>query len=135
MAEAIVNHSLGEKWQAVSAGTHPAGYVHPRALQVLEEIGIEHTGRSKHVNHFQDETFDLVITVCDQASEECPVWLGDGDVLHVGYQDPADATGTTGEILSAFREVRDLIKKEIPRVLKKYQQEHKSKQESEGRDD
>lgn len=122
MAEAIVNHDLGHEWQAVSAGTHPAGYVHPKALQVLEEIGIEHSGRSKHVNHFQDQSFDLVITVCDQASEECPLWLGEGDVIHRGFQDPAEAHGTTEEVLGVFREVRDLIREEIPLVLNDYRQ-------------
>jgi len=116
-----VTHHMGDEWQAVSAGTHPAGYVHPKAVQVLEEIGIDHTGRSKHVNQFRDQSFDLVVTVCDQASEECPLWLGEGKVVHKGYQDPAQAVGTTEEILSVFREVRDLINKEIPQLLNDHQ--------------
>lgn len=131
MAEAIVNHLMGSEWQAVSAGTHPAGYVHPKALQVLEEMGIEHTGRSKHVTHFQDATFDLVVTVCDQASEACPVWLGEGNIVHRGYEDPADARGTTEEILAVFRKVRDQIKKEIPQVLNDYRRKTEKNQESE----
>lgn len=117
MAEAIVNHQLGEKWHAVSAGTEPAGYVHPKALQVLEEMGIEHQGESKHVSQFKGETFDLVITVCDHAHQTCPLWLGDGHILHRGYQDPAQAEGSEEEILTVFREVRDQIKKEIPNLL------------------
>ena len=75
MAEAIVNARLGDVWQAVSAGTAPAGYVHPLAVRALAEIGIEHTGRSKGVDEFRDATFDLVVTVCDSAAEACPVWL------------------------------------------------------------
>ncbi len=73
MAEAIVNTSLGDLWQAASAGTEPAGYVHPMALRALAEIGIEHHGRSKPVDEFRDAPFDLVVTVCHSASEACPV--------------------------------------------------------------
>lgn len=76
MAEAVVNQELSATWQAYSAGIHPAGYVHPYALLVLEEIGIKHNGVSKNVDHFRDEQIDLVITVCDSAVEECPNWLG-----------------------------------------------------------
>ena len=65
MAEAIVNARLGGAWQAVSAGTKPAGFVHPKALTALSEIGIQHTGRSKRADEFQGEEFDLVVTVCD----------------------------------------------------------------------
>ena len=78
MAEAIVNARLGDAWEAVSAGTKPAGYVHPVALRVLQETGIEHRGRSKSADEFRLMTFDLVVTVCDSAAEECPVWLGQG---------------------------------------------------------
>jgi arsenate reductase len=70
MAEAIVNAQLGNRWEAVSAGTKPVGYVHPKVLQVLEEIGIHHQGYSKLVDEFRDKDFDLVITVCDSAAEE-----------------------------------------------------------------
>jgi arsenate reductase len=74
MAEAIINENLVDRWQAVSAGTKPAGYVHPKAIQALKEIGIEHKGHSKSVDVFRRTTFDLVVTVCDSASEECPDW-------------------------------------------------------------
>src|SRR5512137_3036312 len=73
MAEAIVNARLGETWQAVSAGTKPAGFVHPQALAALEEIGIHHVGRSKLADEFCGKDFDLVVTVCDAAAEECPI--------------------------------------------------------------
>ncbi len=117
MAEAIVNARLGERWQAFSAGTKPAGYVHPRALQVLEEIGIHHQGRSKHVDELRQMNFDLVVTVCDSAAEECPLWLGPGVRVHHSFPDPAKASGTDEEVLAVFRQVRDAIAREIPELL------------------
>ena len=117
LAEAIVNARLGEEWQAVSAGTQPTGYVHPKALQVLAEIGIQHQGRSKSVDEFRDVPFDLVVTVCDSAAEECPVWLGQGKRVHLGFPDPAKAIGTDEEVLAVFRAVRDDIAQKIPALL------------------
>ena len=117
MAEAIVNDQLGDAWLAVSAGTRPAGYVHPKALQVLAEYDIVHQGESKLADQFRDWDFDLVITVCDSAAEECPVWLGQGVRVHHSFPDPAEATGTEEEILAVFREVRDAIAREIPPIL------------------
>lgn len=117
MAEAIINHRLGDRWEAVSAGTQPSGYVHPSALLVLEEIGIQHAGRSKSVTEFQGVAFDLVITVCDSAAEQCPIWLGAGKRMHIGFPDPARATGAPDQILSAFRAVRDDILQRIPAAL------------------
>ena len=113
MAEAIVNARLGDTWQAVSAGTKPAGYVHPKVLAALAEIGIQHTGRSKPANEFKDMDFDLVVTVCDSAAEECPIWLGKGTRLHHSFPDPAKAEGTEEEIMNVFRAVRDDIEKEM----------------------
>ncbi|MEW5868170.1 MAG: arsenate reductase ArsC [Chloroflexota bacterium] len=117
MAEAIVNAHLGETWQAFSAGTHPAGYVHPLALAALAEVGIRHSGRSKLADEFQGEAFDLVITVCDSAAEECPLWLGQGKRLHHSFPDPAKVQGIEMEVMQAFRAVRDAIQLEIPRLL------------------
>jgi len=122
IAEAIVNARLGERWQAFSAGTHPAGYVHPRALVVLAEAGIQHQGSSKSVDLFRQDHFDLVVTVCDSAAEECPVWLGPGRRAHLGFPDPAKATGSEAEIMARFRQVRDAIAEQIPILLKKYDQ-------------
>ena len=102
LAEAIVNARLSDEWSAVSAGTQPAGYVHPLAIRVLAEIGIEHQGRSKSVDEFRNVPFDLVVTVCDSAAEECPVWLGQGKRVHLGFPDPAKATGTDEEVLTSF---------------------------------
>lgn len=121
LAEAIVNARLGERWRAHSAGTRPAGYVHPMAVRVLEEIGIHHEGESKSAEVFRDQKFDLIVTVCDSAAEDCPVWLGTGKKIHRSFEDPAKAQGTEDEILAVFRRVRDEIAAEIPTLLNEYQ--------------
>ena len=113
MAEAIVNARMGEVWQAVSAGTKPAGYVHPKALEALAEIGIQHEGRSKLADEFKGEDFDLVVTVCDSAAEECPVWLGKGKKVHHSFPDPA-----LTDDLNDFRAVRDDIERVVLELLK-----------------
>jgi arsenate reductase len=109
MAEAIVNARLGEQWQAFSAGTDPVGYVHPIAIRVLSEIDIHHEGISKSVDHFKNMAFDLVITLCDEAAENCRLWLGKGKRYHIDFPDPAKTEGSEDEILAAFRNVRDAI--------------------------
>jgi arsenate reductase len=116
MAEAILNARYPE-WRAFSAGVRPAGFVHPLAIRALEEIGIEHHGQSKNVEQFRKEDFDLVVTVCDDAAEECPVWLGKGKRAHLGFRDPARAEGTDEERLAVFRQVRDEMLEKIPAVL------------------
>lgn len=120
MAEALVNARLTGEWQAVSAGTKPAGYVHPKALAALAEIGIPHEGRSKHADEFRADDFDLVITVCDSAAEECPLWLGGGKRLHHSFPDPAKAEGTDEYVASIFRNVRDDMERQIIPLLKTY---------------
>ena len=117
MAEAIINSRLGEEFEAFSAGTKPAGYVHPKVIQVLSEIGIRHQGRSKSADEFKDLPLDLVVTVCDSAAEECPLWLGQGKRLHHSFPDPVKVIGSEQEMLVAFREVRDAILGEIPPLL------------------
>ena len=107
MAEAIVNAKYGDTWEAVSAGTQPAGYVHPKAIQVLREIGIEHQGTAKSTDQFRGVDFDLVVTVCDDAAENCPVWFGKGKRVHIGFPDPAKAEGSDAEVLEVFRAIRD----------------------------
>lgn len=115
MAEAIVNARMGNEWQAVSAGTKPAGYIHPKALEALTEIGIQHTGSSKRAEEFQGVDFDLVVTVCDSAAEECPIWLGMGKRIHHSFFDPA-----TTDDMNDFRMVRDEIAKIIPQILEQH---------------
>jgi arsenate reductase len=121
MAEAIVNHTL-PAWQAFSAGTDPAGYVHPVVLDVLKEIDINHQGTSKNAAAFQETKFDLVVTVCDDARETCPVWLGEGQVVHRGFEDPAQASGSPEEIKAVFRKVRGQIQEAITQLLREQQQ-------------
>ncbi len=118
MAEAIINARLGDEWQAYSAGTKPAGYVHPQALRALEEIGIHHQGESKHTDHIREITFDLVITVCSSAAKNCPVWLSAGRVIPYSFNDPAAIAGSEEEIMVGFRQVRDDINKHIPQILR-----------------
>ncbi|MCE9644483.1 MAG: arsenate reductase ArsC [Chloroflexi bacterium] len=118
MAEAITNARLGDSWQAFSAGTKPAGFVHPKALEALSEIGIQHTGSSKRADEFRNVDFDLVVTVCDSAAEECPIWLGKGKRTHHSFPDPAKAEGTDEETMNVFRSVRDDIEKEMIQLLK-----------------
>ena len=113
MAEALVNARLGDEWEAVSAGTKPAGYVHPKALAALQEIGIRHEGRSKTADEFREVPFDLVVTVCDSAAEECPLWLGKGKRTHHSFPDPA-----LTDNMDDFRIVRDEIEREITQLLK-----------------
>lgn len=113
MAEALVNGRFSGEWQAFSAGTKPAGYVHPKALEALSEIGIQHTGRSKLVDEFQGVDFELVVTVCDSAAEECPIWLGKGKKIHHSFPDPAKT-----DDLNDFRAVRDAILAALPDLLR-----------------
>ena len=122
MAEALVNAHLSDRWQAVSAGTQPTGTVHPKALQALAEIGIDHQGRSKHADEFRQMPFDLVITVCDAAADQCPLWLGQGLRVHLGFPDPAEAGGTDEEIMLVFRQVRDSIAEVVLAYLNQWQQ-------------
>jgi arsenate reductase len=117
MAEAIVNTRFPE-WKAYSAGTKPAGYVHPKAIQALKEIGITHSGQSKQINDLHTKDYDLVVTVCDSAAEECPVWPGKAARrVHHDFVDPAKAEGTDEEQMAVFRRVRDEMLEVIPQLL------------------
>jgi arsenate reductase len=117
IAEAIVNARLGDRWKAFSAGTDPVGYVHPITIQVLSEIDIHHEGASKSVEHFKNMAFDLVITVCDDAAENCPLWLGKGKRVHISFPDPAKVKGSEQGKLAAFRNVRDAIADKVIHFL------------------
>jgi len=118
MAEGLVNHFLGDRWEAFSAGTHPAGYVHPLAVQAMAELGIDISGqRSKSVEEFRGQPFDVVITLCDSAAQECPVWLGPGRAVHMGFPDPAQADGVMADRIDAFRQVREGIREKVLRYL------------------
>ena len=117
MAEAIVNAKYPD-WKAHSAGMKPAGYVHELAIEVLREIGISHSGISKHLDELSTKDFDLVVTVCDSAAEECPVWPGKaGKRVHHSFVDPAKADGTLEEQKQVFRQVRSEMLKVFPKIL------------------
>ena len=120
MAEAIVNARLSGTWEAFSAGTRPAGFVHPLTVQLLAEIGIPHAGRSKSADEFRGTPFDLVVTVCDDAAEDCPVWLGSGRRVHLGFLDPGRAQGTEAERMEVFRGIRDEIARQVPELLQRF---------------
>jgi arsenate reductase (thioredoxin) len=120
MAEAIVNARLGRTWEAFSVGVRPADNVHPKGVKALAEIGIAHAGRTKLVDEFRDVDFDLVLTLCDTAVEECPAWLGKGKHLHHDFPDPAKAVGNEDEVMQVFRTVRDDIEHEMIKLLAQY---------------
>lgn len=115
MAEGLINARLGPEFQALSAGTKPSGYVHPKAIEVMAELGIDLSQQeSKNLDQFRGQYFDCVITVCDSAKENCPVWLEEaGRREHIGFDDPAEATGTDEEITAEFRRVRDGIAEQV----------------------
>lgn len=114
MAEGLVNHMLAGEWEAVSAGTEPAGYVHPLAVRAMHELGIDISGqRSKSVSEFRAIDIDLAVTLCDAAAESCPLWLGKGRVEHLSFPDPAAAEGGENERLDVFRRVRDDIRRRV----------------------
>jgi arsenate reductase len=117
LAEGILRAAAGDRLDVRSAGSKPAGHVHPLAIRVMQEIGIDisaHT--SKHLNEFLDGRVDVVITVCGNADQACPMFPGQVQRHHWGFDDPALAQGTEEEILAKFRRTRD----EIRRVFEAY---------------
>lgn len=110
MAEGIANHFWGDRLEAFSAGTK-ASFVNPTAIEVMKEIEIDISKhRSKNLSEFDGQIFDHVITLCGDANETCPLYIGGTKKTHIGFDDPAKATGTPDEIKREFRRVRDEIK-------------------------
>jgi len=119
MAEALINEHLSGKWQAFSAGVEPS-QVNPRAIRVMSETGIDISGySSKSANEFTGrDDLDLVITVCDHAKKNCPVFMNPVQQVHLGFEDPAPFTDEPDDIaLPKFREIRDKIRKELVEYL------------------
>lgn len=111
MAEGILRAAAGDILDVHSAGSKPAGYVHPFAIRALAEIGIDISAHaSKHMNEFLTQPIDTVITVCGKADQVCPVYPGQVNRFHWPFDDPAHATGTEAEQMAVFRRVRDEIK-------------------------
>ncbi|NBV20657.1 MAG: arsenate reductase ArsC [Proteobacteria bacterium] len=117
LAEGILRSVAGDILEVHSAGSKPAGYVHPLGIQVMHEIGIDISAHcSKHMNDFLQQDIETVITVCGNADQACPLFPGQLNRHHWGFDDPAHATGSEAEKLAVFRRVRD----EIRRVFTAY---------------
>lgn len=117
MAEGVLRAALGDRANIQSAGSKPAGHVHPLAMQVMAEIGIDVSGhRSKHLSEFLNQPVHTVITVCGHVDQACPIFPGQVNRHHWPFVDPAKATGSDAEVLACFRQVRD----EIRRVFAAY---------------
>ncbi|MEY2880195.1 MAG: hypothetical protein RLZZ15_2575 [Verrucomicrobiota bacterium] len=111
LAEGVLRAAAGDFLEVASAGSNPAGYVHPLAVEVMREIGIDLAAhRSKHMNDFLGQNVETVITVCGNADQACPVFPGQVNRHHWPFDDPAHATGTDVEKLAVFRRVRDEIR-------------------------
>ncbi len=114
LAEALTNHYYPNSWQAFSAGVAPSGHVYPQALAVLRELNIETDPLySKSIEDFRERPMDLIVTVCDRAAEECPVWLYEGKVVHVPFADPSQVVGPGDAKLEAFRQTRERMRETL----------------------
>jgi arsenate reductase (thioredoxin) len=110
MAEGLLRHDAGDRFEVESAGTKPS-IVRPEAITVMRELGVDIRGhRSKHVDEFQGKHFDYVITVCNNAKESCPVFFGAAKRLHHSFEDPAALRGSEAERLALYRRVRDELR-------------------------
>ena len=117
LAEGLLRAALGDGYVVASAGSKPAGYVHPLGIKAMAEIGIDISGHhSKHMDEFLSQEVETVITVCGNADQVCPVYPGQVNRYHWPFEDPAHAPGTEDEQLEVFRRVRD----EIRRVFEAY---------------
>ena len=125
MAEGILRNAAGDLFDVSSAGSNPAGYVHPKAIEALKEIDIDisdHT--SKHLDQFLETGIDTVITVCDNANESCPVFLGEVNRYHWGFTDPPKAARDGESEMDAFRRIRDEIRKVFEAYASGYRQQN-----------
>jgi arsenate reductase len=118
MAEGLLRALASGQWEVQSAGII-SSYVHPLAIQVMEEIGIDISHQtSKSMDQFISQRFDYVITLCDEAAQSCPTFLGQGERYHWPFEDPAGAIGTIEKRIAVFRRIRDGIKRKIEEFLK-----------------
>lgn len=118
MAEGLLRHEAGDRFEVFSAGTHPS-LVRPEAIAVMNEIGVDISGhRSKSIDEFKSQDLDTVITVCDNANETCPVFPGKTQRLHWPFEDPAPVEGTEEHRHDAFRKTRDRIHARIKVFLR-----------------
>jgi arsenate reductase (thioredoxin) len=118
MAEGWLRHLAGDRFESSSAGARPAGFVHPLAIRTMAEAGVDISRhRSKSLDEFTGHPIDLLVTVCDNAREACPVFPGAAERVHWGFDDPADATGSDEQKMAVFRRVRDQIEARIRNFL------------------
>jgi len=111
LAEGLLRAAVGERYRVASAGSRPAGYVHPLAIRAMAEIGLDISAHhSKHMDEFLSQDVETVITVCGNADQACPIFPGQLNRHHWPFDDPAHATGTEEEQIAVFRRVRDEIK-------------------------
>jgi len=128
MAEGILSKTAGDLLDVRSAGSKPAGYVHPKAIEVMKEVGIDISGhRSKHLDEFLGQDVETVITACGNADQACPMFPGQVNRHHWGFDDPAHATGTEEEQVAVFRRVRDEIRRTFEVYAAGRRDQHKSK--------
>ena len=112
LAEGVLRAAAGDLFEVASAGSKPAGYVHPLAIRAMAEIGIDISAhRSKHLSEFLNRDVETVITVCSHADQACPIFPGQVNRHHWPFDDPAHATGTEEEQFAVFRRVRDEIRR------------------------
>jgi arsenate reductase len=124
MAEGLVNHFLSDRWEASSAGTQPADEVHPLAVRAMADLGVDiSVQHPKSVGRFDQTVFDLVVTLCDSAAQNCPLCPGWKRAAHLGFPDPAAATGSEREKLETFHRVRDGLKQQIFAYLEQIERE------------
>jgi arsenate reductase len=118
MAEGIINHDFAGQIEAFSAGTEPHG-LNPKAVQVMAEIGIDISGNSSdHIGKYDGQQFDWVITLCGDANEQCPLFFGGTERIHIGFDDPPRATGSEAEVMAVYRRVRDEIRTQLGNFFK-----------------
>ena len=118
MAEGLLRHLAGDRFEVASAGVEPVS-IKPEAIEVMRESGMDISGhRSKSVDEFLNKPFDYVITVCDNANQQCPIFPGKARRLHWSIEDPASAEGAREKRLSAFRVARDEIRKQLENFVK-----------------
>ena len=118
MAEAIANAFHGDKVEAVSAGSRPAGWVHPLAVRALADIGIDASGQtSKSADQFLDDDFDVVVTVCDSAAQDCPMWPGAKRIEHWPIEDPSWGPDDPNTRFDRFVETRNELQQRIDELI------------------
>lgn len=119
MADGIINHDFTEQIEAYSAGTEPHG-LNQKAVVVMSEIGIDISANSSdHLDQYKDQHFDYAITLCGDASDKCPLYIGGVKRIHIGFDDPPKATGTDEEVLAVYRRVRDEIRIHLGNFFRK----------------